>query len=179
IENIAREISGLQLDGFFDALIRGTDDPPLETLLPAFGVECVLQSAHEADVSRPEVHLGLSLRKGQNRTTIAHVLEDSPAQKAGLAPGDELVAMNDLRVSDEDLAVHLKAATPGQTVGMVAFRRDELMCFDVTLGKAPRDTWVIKPAEGLSYPFRDRWNAWLWRADRKPNVLPFAKERLA
>jgi len=75
-----------------DAWTSGTFDPDLADLLGAFGVRL---SAKDAE--RP--HLGITFDAG--KTTIASVQADAPAHRAGLAPGDEILALQDLRVDSE------------------------------------------------------------------------------
>lgn len=162
IEAVAKRISGLQLDAFFESMIRGTEDPPLEALLPAFGVDYTLQGANEADASRPNAYLGLSLRKEQDKSIVAHVLEESPAQQTGLSPGDELVAVNGLRVGSDGLDRHARLLSPGRDVTISAFRRDELMDFDITPATAPKDTWTMKPAADMAESVSKRRDSWLW-----------------
>lgn len=161
LERAAERVSGLTLKPFFDAMIRGVDDPPLAELLPAFGVTCTLASAHEADAAKPELYLGIILRPGHSGAVIGHVLDGGPAQQAGLAAGDEVLAINGLRVEGGDLDVHLRTAQKEEILTVHVFRRDELMQFRLVPGDAPRDTWKLSLDEVVQDEVRRRREAWL------------------
>ena len=79
---------------------------------------------------------------------LAHVLRDGPAEQAGLAGGDEIVAVDGLRASAESLQRLATERREGERVDVLAFRRDELIRTQLTLGAAPQDTcWLeIDPA---------------------------------
>ena len=61
----------------------------------------------------------------------------------GLAAGEFTVALNDLKVSTGNIDEHLKHKRAGDTIKIHAFRRDELMTFDVTLMAPPLDTCYL------------------------------------
>jgi predicted metalloprotease with PDZ domain len=66
---------------------------------------------------------------------LSAVHDGGAAQKAGLSANDLLVAIDGLRVSGNPANVDslLARYRVGDTVQVHAFRRDELMAFDVTL----------------------------------------------
>ena len=59
---------------------------------------------------------------------------------------DALVALDGLRVTPTNLDVLLGRKRPGETVEMMAFRRDELMRFTLTLAAPPADSARLTPA---------------------------------
>ena len=63
----------------------------------------------------------------------------SPAQLAGIAPGDELVAVNELKVSHASLEVLRTRLAVDQPVTVHLFRRDELIATSCTPRAAPAD----------------------------------------
>ncbi len=170
IESLAAEVTGLDLDGFFARALDSTEDLDLPALLTTVGVAMRLRPARKAkdfgnvadDFERlePVSDLGIRLSSG-GEAKIAAVLEDRPAQHAGLAPGDVLVAIDGLRVDGGSAGKRLRALPIGRPVRVHAFRRDELMEFTLTPGPAPADVCELRlddeaPAEVLS-----RRQAWL------------------
>lgn len=168
LERVAAELSGHDLRAFFDAAVRGTDDPPFEALLAPFGIALQLRAAELDDdkggtpvkpPSRARAVLGARVSNGAE-TRLAHVQPGGGAHAAGLSAGDLLVALNGLRVSgnlDKLLARH----APGERVQIHAFRRDELMTFTVVLDTAPADTCVLTMVENADDSTRARRDAWL------------------
>jgi predicted metalloprotease with PDZ domain len=175
VERVAGEVSGLDLRAFFDRALRSTEDLPLGQLLAAFGVDLALRPAEsEQDKGgkspakpRPaRATLGVGLADHTSDATLGTVYEGGAACVAGLAAGDVIVAVDGLRATRGNLEVLVGAHTPGNTVRIHAFRRDELMAFDVTLKAAPTDTCVLTLRDVVDDPTRSRRSAW-W-AEVKP-----------
>ena len=68
---------------------------------------------------------------------MTHVFDGSPAQAAGLSANDVLVALGGLRATPANLDTLLSRYETGDIVEIVAFRRDELMRFEVKLATQP------------------------------------------
>lgn len=93
----------------------GALDPDVGSLLAAFG--CRLSSK---DVERP--FLGITFDAG--KTTIASVQLDAPAHAGGLAPGDEILAIDELRIdSDRWQEVFQAVAVIGTPLEVLYARR--------------------------------------------------------
>ncbi len=138
--------------------VEGTEDLPLATLLRTVGVSL----RFEASSKTPS--LGVKLAGGNGEVKIAQVFDDGPAQRAGLSAGDVLVALDGLKVSGAGLDAMLARRAPGTHVEIHAFRRDELLCFDVVLAPAPEDkaSLHINPRAGQAAVARRA--AWLGAA---------------
>ena len=139
------------------------------------------QSPSPADVQRqaqaeaPTPSLGLRLKPEGNEPVIATVFTGGPAQAAGLAPGDILVALDGLRISRDNLDKLLLAAGEGAEVEIHAFRRDELQVRRARLAPAPLDTcelWLLADAPPQA---QTRRAAWLGGQDRAVSVADAAK----
>ena len=88
------------------------------------------------------------------------MFDGGPAQRAGLSAGDVIFAWNNLKVGAGNLHSQIERAPAGATARAHAFRRDELMTFDITLAPAPLDTcWLTvrgdAPAEAVAR--REGW----------------------
>ena len=168
LEAIANEIAGIDLGDFFDRYVRGTSDLPLAELLALFGVDMTLRPAEggkdkggtpgKRKVSR--AWLGAVLTAG-TEPRLKHVLSDGPAERAGLAAGDTLVAIDGIRASADSLERVLKTRRADDLVRVQAFRRDELMEFSVELDTAPADTCWLALADNPDPETRSRRSAWL------------------
>jgi serine protease DegQ len=79
---------------------------------------------------------GLNTKTG---AIIAGVVKDGPADKAGIKPGDILVAVEGKAVSDTTDMLNLIAQlTPGNTAKMTVMRKSQQSTVDVMVGKRPR-----------------------------------------
>jgi len=101
--------------------------------------------------------LGVRARAHDDDTAVTHVLEGGAAQRAGIAAGDVIVAVDGLRPGHAGLDAALAKRRPGERVVIHAFRRDELMTFDAQLGRAEADTCVLTESSGARRKLLERW----------------------
>ena len=156
---LAEEATGLALATLVDEWTRGTRDPDFAQLLAPFGVEVTEQPALD---SPSFALLGVRTAASGPDCRLAHVLDGGPAQAAGLSGHDVLIALDGLRVTPVSLDKLLLRYSPGDTVQMLAFRRDELMAFDVTLASAAPlkfSLTVDRRASAAAARMRARWLA--------------------
>jgi predicted metalloprotease with PDZ domain len=110
--------------------------------------------------ARVRAVLGARLGNG-NEPRLSLVNDGGAAQRAGLSAGDVLVAIDGLRVTTGNLDKLLDARGAGDRLRVLAFRRDELMEFAVTLQSAPLDTVVLTLTADSTETIRERRDAWL------------------
>jgi predicted metalloprotease with PDZ domain len=154
VEMLFDEVSGLKLKPLFERYVRGTDELPLAKLYAPFGVKLV----DERKNAKPSFDVGTG-REGAD-CKLTHVHEGGAAHRAGLSAGDVLVAIDGVRVTGipVNLEPLLSRYKVGDTVGVHAFRRDELMTFSVKLqgDRVPAITLQVTEAEkkvkGLARP---------------------------
>ncbi|MFZ5863436.1 MAG: M61 family metallopeptidase [Nitrospirota bacterium] len=170
IERIAREVSGVDLRAFFDRALRTAEDLPLAELFADVGVTLGLRTA-ESDQDKggkpgttphaTRTTLGVRLAESGSDAKLATVHDGSAAQAAGLAAGDVIMAVDGLRATRGNLESLIGAYPPGSTVHIHAFRRDELMEFDLTPAPAPLDTCFLTLTVDPPESIRARRAAWL------------------
>jgi len=102
-------------------LINTTEELPLDQLFPEFGVSYTLKN----DKSLP---FGLKLVDKPEGVFIQSARRDSAAAKAGLSANDVIIAIDGLKATTK---LAEKYAKQEGTYTVHAFRRDELMAFDI------------------------------------------------
>jgi predicted metalloprotease with PDZ domain len=129
VEALFDEVSGLKLKTMFERYIRGTEDLPLAKLYAPLGVKL----ADERKNGKPSLDAGIGRDPLGAKLTQVH--EGGAAHQAGLSAHDVLIAIDGLRVSGNPSNVDtlLGRYRVGDQVTVHAFRRDELMSFNVTL----------------------------------------------
>jgi len=149
----------VRLRAFFDRALRSTAELPLEQLLATVGVEMTVRPAESATdrggrvatkssaALAARVTLGARTASDGNDLKLTHVFDGGPAQAAGLAAGDVVVALDGLRVTPKSLDALLAARRPGDAVRVHAFRRDELHEVTVRLAAPPADTCLLRLAK--------------------------------
>jgi len=166
-EALASEIADIDLQPFFERWVRGTDELELVTPLRELaGVELQLRSAEgeldkggsEANVSRTLPWIGARIDQHSDDARITTVLYESPAQQAGLAAGDVIIAVDGLRVRRRDFETQLHRFQPGDRITIHAFRHDTLRESQVALAAAPADTaWFTLTEGAVAAQQRHAW----------------------
>jgi len=167
IERLAEEVTGLRLRRYFDEWLRSTRELPLRALLAAHGVDMELRSAESSsdkggkrarskDISGLAM-LGVRAKAENGDSAVTHVLEGGGAQEAGIAAGDVIVAVDGLRPGQAGLDAVLAKRRAGERVTIHAFRRDELMSFEVRLKRADADTCLLAESPGARRRLLERW----------------------
>jgi len=170
----ALAVGGKSFDSFFERHVHGTADLPLPALWRQAGLEVSLAPPWSAEAgeidpvrrARARSWAGATIegraRGSSERAFVKNVLPDSPAERAGLTYGDELVALDGFRV---DLKSRLGRAQPGQLVRLSVFRMDELLEVPVQLAAAPRDTVTFVPDPKVApaqLAAREKWLGARW-----------------
>jgi len=173
LESIARSVTGLELEDFFDRFVRGTAELPLTGLLKAVGINARFhQAANSKDAGgkaqkddfSPPPWLGALLTQKGSASRFAVVHSGSPAEQAGIAPGDEAVALDGLRLTAANLDSRLRDHHEGDAVTLTVFRDHSLMRHRVTLGRAPEDTCYLEADPDTDGATQEEQAAWLGSA---------------
>jgi predicted metalloprotease with PDZ domain len=153
VEALASEVTGLDLTEFFDQALRSTVDLPLDELLQQFAVGCELRPAinskdkgglkNEPHPPKPTPYLAVIHRPDAAGAMLTSVMDSGPARDAGLSAGDILIALDGIRVTSENLDQLLVRPQIGDHLTAHAFRRDELMQFEVEMKPAGPNTCVL------------------------------------
>jgi predicted metalloprotease with PDZ domain len=170
VEIIAEEVAGLKLRRTFDQWLRSTRELPLRALLAKHGVDMALRPAESSSDKggKPAgskssksaaglAMLGVLARADGDETVVTHVLDGGAACEAGMAAGDAIVAVDGLRPGRAGLDAELAKRRDGDRVAIHAFRRDELLEFEVRLKRAPADTCVLSELPGPRARLLGRW----------------------
>lgn len=152
IERVCSEVTQLDLTGFFAKALYGTDDLDFESLFAPFGIQFSLRPANhlkdeggEPTTQRYPCSIGANCQPTEHQTLLlTHIWQNQSAAKAGLAAGDELIALDGLKVKTlEGLENRLSRYQPGQQLKCAYFRRDELMETTLTLQNPEKDRVVL------------------------------------
>ena len=123
-----RSAGGRSFDKELAAWVDGVRDLPLQALLHSVAVEWQAQSASLAQ------RLGLRISESAlTGVRITHVLSESAAQRAGLAAGDELLAVNGWRVRRLEDAT--RVAAPGEGAAWLVSRDQRVLALKVLFPK--------------------------------------------
>lgn len=170
LESVASRHSGIDLSDFFTRYVRGTHELPLEQLLAKFGVKLRLRPSEGLQdmggkPAKPGQKLapwlGATLANQNGGAVFSVVHADSPAESAGIAAGDEAVAIDGLKVTAANLDSRLKGYHAGDNVQVSVFRDDELLKRTVQLEQPPADTCYLELVAEADKSLEKRRARWL------------------
>jgi predicted metalloprotease with PDZ domain len=179
VEKAAEELLGQSLQDFFQRYVHGTEEMPLEAWFGALGIGYRLRPAKSltdmggvpenpaVDPSKAVPVLGARVVENKGAAELVALFEGGAAQKAGLAAGDRLIAVDGLQVDGQSVHDAIACLSSGHEVRLHAFRRDELMEFTLRAQLAEADTcdlWLLE-TPGLDKRVTLRRNSWLGSHD--------------
>ena len=133
------------------ALVLGSLTPDLTSLLGAVGIRIVLR-----DVERP--YLGLQFEAGS--TIVASVTSDAPAHAAGMQPGDEILAIGDLRAdSTRWQDVFTAVARAGEPLAISVAGRGAILRVQAPPARSPGtvNLEIVEDVAPSTALLRERW----------------------
>ncbi len=172
-EELCGDVAGVDLEDFFDAAVRGTGELPLESLLNSHGILLETRASRGRDDKggtppkpdeKTQPSLGAIVTERNGCLVFGPVINGGAAEKAGISPGDQAVALDGLKLTPGNIDKRLKAHRDGDRVELVVFRDDELRTFKVRLDAAPDDTCYLQADNDAAPDAEARRKAWLARS---------------
>ncbi|UUM29075.1 PDZ domain-containing protein [Acinetobacter colistiniresistens] len=144
IFELCSELTGDNWIEQINHLINTTDELPLDQLFPEFGLSYTVKS----DKALP---FGLKVVDKAEGVVVQQLRRDSAAAQAGLSANDVIVAIDGIKASEKLLA---KYAKQQGTFTVYAFRRDELLQFELQAGENELTTVELNVEDQQKV---DRW----------------------
>ena len=144
IFDLCRELTGQDWAEQINHLINTTDELPLDQLLPEFGFSFELKNEQA-------LPFGLKVVDKAEGVLIQTARRDGAAAKVGLSANDVILAIDGLKASEKLLAKYAKQAG---TYSVYAFRRDELMQFELQAAETSLTTVELKVEDQAK---ADKW----------------------
>jgi len=173
VNRLLEEAAGVELAEVLDAWVRSRDPLPIEEILERFGL--TITGSHKDTTNRPGEDqgspvpwMGVSTRTNRGLTWIHEVRRDGPGHEADLASGDELVAINGLRLEPGGLKKRLALLAPGDTATLTLSRRHEMIERELTLADPPPDVFTVTLRDDLSEGALDLLTGWLGALPDEP-----------
>jgi len=172
---IVEEICNRDMSGWFGRYIDGTEEfdyaPALEWYGLEFSSDARTKQPSEAEETSSEeaaekaeekqAWTGLTTENEDGHLVVKQVLRDSPGYEAGINVGDEILAIDDYRVTPDDLDSRLKQYQPGDSVEFLISRRGKLQPMEVTFGRQPADRWKLSVTGEPSDDQKQHLTDWL------------------
>lgn len=151
-------VAGENLDSFFATYLDTTTELPFNEYLEPFGLR--LQADFEPNCEGVP-YLGMTVKTEYGKEKVKSVIAGSPAAQAGIDPGDELLALEQLRVTADQLNDRLRNYQVGDAIALTLFRQDQLMTVSVTLGTPQPNRYQVVAVENPTPAQMNRFAGWL------------------
>ncbi|NEP56959.1 MAG: M61 family metallopeptidase [Symploca sp. SIO2G7] len=155
LQGVIESVAGLNLSTFFQQYVDDTTELPFNQYFEPFGLQVV------AAQEEPVPFLGLKVKLKQGKELVEFVEAMSPAAVAGVNAGDELLAIDGLRVTAEQLSDRLKDYEVADTIELTVFHYDELRTLPVTLGAPQPSCYQIVSVENPTEAQKQNLAGWL------------------
>ncbi|MEH1954241.1 M61 family metallopeptidase [Nostoc sp.] len=157
LQEVIESVAGIDLTDFFKRYIDSTDDLPFNQYLEPFGLQLVAEQQEEP-------YLGMRINTENGREIIKFVETASPAQVGGIDAGDELLAIDGIKITAGGLSDRLKDYQANDKIEVAVFHQDELRIYSITLA-SPRPTrYQVKPVEHPNSRQQQNFAGWLGAA---------------
>lgn len=156
LQEVISSVAGMDLDDFFKRYVDGTEELPFNEYLEPFGLQLV---GHEEEEPVPQ--LGVKVQTENGHELIKFVEACTPAEASGIDAGDELLAINSIRVTAQQLSERLKDYQPGDTIQVTVFHQDELCTYPLTLEAPQPSRYKVIPVEHPSPTQQQNFARWL------------------
>ena len=169
-EAAAVEAGGADVKIFFDRYVRGVETPRFEELFPAAGL--LFREKPEKEEGNGDEAVGVSERADfgwrtkleGGRLLVAEVYEGRAAWAAGVSANDELVAIDGVRVGEDQLKRIGRDLPPGTVVPLYVFRLGRLKELPLILGARRASAYEVVPDPEAGTGAKALFRGWLGRA---------------
>lgn len=159
-EDLQREIEAIanqDLTEFFTLYLDSTVELPFNEYFEEFG----LKLEAKIDKQTPP-YLGLNVQKEGGIDKITFVDANSPAGKVGIDAGDELLAIDNFRVTADNLTERLQNYNPSDVIKLTYFHQEELKTATIKLDLPKPVNYQVKMIENISQKQQELLNKWLY-----------------
>ncbi len=154
LQAVIESVAGIDLSNFFKRYIDGTEELPFNDYLKPFGLQLVGEQEQEP-------YFGVKVNTENGREIFKFVETGSPAQAAGIDFGDELLAIDGIKITASGLSDRLKDYQPNDTIDVTLFHHDILRTLSVTLANPRPTRYQVVPIQNAEAAQQDNLAGWL------------------
>jgi predicted metalloprotease with PDZ domain len=159
---VANRATGLDLTAFFDRYVRGTEELDLPAYARYAGLVLAPKAKRPDELDEPESSdLGVAVEDSGGLARVRHSFTGRAGQLGGLTPGDEVVAMNGVKVTYAGFDKALERYPPGTPVELTVFRRGFLQRVSVIMGAPLPRKYAFTPMDAPSDLARKVYESWV------------------
>ena len=159
---LTSEVAGKSMDSFFAKYVDGTEPLEHEPALQWMGLRWKQQDPPKSEEGFPTKGWAGWKLKDNNGVFVSVAEEGGPAHSAGIAPGDELIALDGYRARTlKDVSTLLESLGSGATVKVSLSRRGRILTLNLGLVGEPSREWKLEEKPKVSKRIKRRRARWL------------------
>lgn len=156
LQKICELMAGKPLDDFFSRYVRGTAEIEYSSIMNGIGL-----SLNSSELSKGKSYIGADLAESNGQLTIRSIPAGTPAYEQGLNTGDQIVAVDGYRASQNFLQSYIGERKPGDKVKLTIFRFDTLRDIIFTLGTNDRKDYSFTAVTDPTQDQKKLYNQYL------------------
>ncbi len=160
-QKLSEAAAGASLEDFFAKYVRGKEELDYNAALEAVGLRLETTSLGPNGQPVERVNFGADLRQEQDRLMVTRVYAGSPAYDQGLNTGDQILALDNARVTRDFFNARIAEKKPGDLINLTIFRFDQLSTLLIKLGGRTDGAYRIVPLAGQTEAHRRMLRSWL------------------
>src|ERR1700752_1651020 len=130
-------MAGSSLEEFFNKYVRGKEELDYNAALEAAGLRL------DTSAGAGGVFFGADVVQEDDRLMVRRVYAGSPAYEQRLNAGDQIVALDNMRVKRDFFEARMAEKKPGDLISLTIFRFDDLSTLRIKLGERREGTYRI------------------------------------
>ncbi len=157
---LLKDITGKDMSEFWTHYIEGTQEIDFDAVLNYFGLQKIIKDKTKDDQS----WIGANLDTNKDLITIKTVDSDSPAWQAGLNAGDQILAIDNIKVTTGNITDRIKQMKPREAYTVHYFSAGRLHETIIKPITHPNPEFKIKPLEKPNKKQRKHFKTWTGQA---------------
>jgi len=153
-------MAGSSLEDFFNRYVRGTEELNYSVALEAAGLRLDTMGMGTG-TGDEKVYFGADVAQEEDRLIVRRVYAGSPAYEQGLNAGDQIVAVDNMRVTKDFFNARLAEKKPGDLINLTIFRFDDLSTLLIKLAERREGTYRIVPLPSQTEAQKRVYKSWL------------------
>jgi predicted metalloprotease with PDZ domain len=161
-EDIVESTSGVDVRKIVENMIKTTDNPKIDEALDWYGLVLERTPGLSAKAQTP-AGIGVTWTVSGASLLAEQVLLGYQGAAAGVLPGDELLAIDGLRVTPGNYQVILQKLRPNEQIELTLVRHEQLINLRLLTGREIPASYSIVAKPTINKREKKRLEAWLGR----------------
>jgi predicted metalloprotease with PDZ domain len=155
VMKLVEKLTGKNMDSFFKDAINSTVPLPMEKIVSGLGL-----SLEDLNKKSTTTFSGINASVTGGKLMVTSIVRNSPAWTSGINVNDELIAMDQYRLSDDlNKAIAMKA--PGDKVTFLVNRNGYIKSIPLTLTNTPFVKYALSKVSNPSQQNTKNYKVWM------------------